>query len=1041
MGTTWSLSKMLRSSKSSPPLQLQGTSSRSSLKFGFPVRVFQPFLDSLPRVCLLCFFFRLPASDFSGGTFTATPRGTCCTATTTLFVLGRQQQDHKNKASRTTRSSTSKAYRELRQISRSAGILNVADSSDKTKSTTENQNASPAVRQMSIGGNPVQLPGAARPNAAGEEEDESSEVKRRLPGLYNYNQSHPPDGGNHQIEQNVDDALAPEVELSRSSPSTGGTTMITQAGGPSSASGNNNAANLNDKNAQGSYSTTSSTGGAIVQNSPGIAAPRNFQQEPEEPQQPKDPSVVATSEHEQPSPLLSSSMNSNDVGGAAGAAPPPPYDTRYGYLFDPRYDNMTIQEWRKIQKNDEAKRMGIEKMFTGDDLRKGKRGHETSLAYGLRHPPDVTPQEWQRFDYLLNNVTALNENLAVVFKRMRERAVTDEQLVLKLHANVLLEAENYDVMVLVLLSVTYLMLILGTCLPCNIVFSRPHLLPENFPKKGTLSNVTQRQDTVAGQLWSVSLILFALALLFTAYPLHIYPAWIPMTDKDYNGLLQPLVNSAPENFWRSVWYVVPAVGFFLTGAIPSLTDKTQPRWLSSSRFATSSPSVVPRPDGTLTHIGGRGGKMSGSNRRRGEGEAAGGGPPDGDVDSQLDSLLPSISKTSPGHLPNKNVALIPEIEQGGDSDNYSSGGTPAAATTPRSASSPRSQLLNKQSSKARLDAKNEAKNKIIASVGNKFSKSVVDKRGEDSLARATLDISASPGELQAEEDARARAKAEALVAAKQEMMTVETLKPNIWEPVSFVEVSNDLNDGDRGRSTDQPQQAQLRLQELDTEVDTTFWGYMHALHGTSAMLAMTALLFFENYQLFYGECVSFFSDDDGDADGSSLNFHSNEVKCPGYTWSINVLRSEGRVWQPIRAVILLLAWAAFVVFAFGTQLPLLLMSDLPIGVAKISFLAEVLLLYLVLALPIIQVFSQVTASGRSDGTSLMRSFNWMTHEDFHWNRRWVNHTDQDSIWADTFAGPVDPSNPLDLPPDINKWQPPQHAREALAQAAQLQLRP
>eukprot|EP00392_Amoebophrya_sp_AT5.2_P017286 g17617.t1 len=114
----------------------------------------------------------------------------------------------------------------------------------------------------------------------------------------------------------------------------------------------------------------------------------------------------------------------------------------------------------------------------------------------------------------------------------------------------------------ILLGANFFLLLLMVWIPFRIVFAAPELLPADFYVAGTLSNVCQRQGTPEQKLFTGALSLFALSLLITAYPLYLFDPWTRVVPDWYETTL------------RTVWYVVPGVGLFLTAHVPAITLKT-----------------------------------------------------------------------------------------------------------------------------------------------------------------------------------------------------------------------------------------------------------------------------------------------------------------------------------------------------------------------------------------------------------------------------------------------------------------------------------
>jgi len=111
----------------------------------------------------------------------------------------------------------------------------------------------------------------------------------------------------------------------------------------------------------------------------------------------------------------------------------------------------------------------------------------------------------------------------------------------------------------------------GTITSSVITTCDPDLVPKDFKQKATLSNVAQDISTPHGRLWTTFLVSAAIMLLVSMYPFQIYRCWAPWVTRDVNPFVHPSMQWRQERWFRTVWAVLPNMGFILTGAIPSLS--------------------------------------------------------------------------------------------------------------------------------------------------------------------------------------------------------------------------------------------------------------------------------------------------------------------------------------------------------------------------------------------------------------------------------------------------------------------------------------
>ncbi|CAD7964681.1 unnamed protein product [Amoebophrya sp. A120] len=155
---------------------------------------------------------------------------------------------------------------------------------------------------------------------------------------------------------------------------------------------------------------------------------------------------------------------------------------------------------------------------------------------------------------------------------------------------------------LVFLCVGYVGIVVGTLLPVKMIF-RPRkfptqedldairrteggdrlvegvvvedcfFLPWGFMRQGTLSSLAQVQSSAEGLLWTSFLIMYAMALLLSRYTFTLHTAWCFWRSEERDDLDLDSVTSQsfPEIALRVVFLVVPAWLLILTAAVPSLS--------------------------------------------------------------------------------------------------------------------------------------------------------------------------------------------------------------------------------------------------------------------------------------------------------------------------------------------------------------------------------------------------------------------------------------------------------------------------------------
>lgn len=123
------------------------------------------------------------------------------------------------------------------------------------------------------------------------------------------------------------------------------------------------------------------------------------------------------------------------------------------------------------------------------------------------------------------------------------------------------------------LAITSAVLVIGGTLTCSIfVFNSPLNASNDFLQKGTISNASQDATTPHGRLWVTALVISAVLLLSSMYPLHIYRCWQPWVKQEENPLVHAVFLPKQERFIKSLWAVLPNVGFILTALIPSISE-------------------------------------------------------------------------------------------------------------------------------------------------------------------------------------------------------------------------------------------------------------------------------------------------------------------------------------------------------------------------------------------------------------------------------------------------------------------------------------
>lgn len=123
-----------------------------------------------------------------------------------------------------------------------------------------------------------------------------------------------------------------------------------------------------------------------------------------------------------------------------------------------------------------------------------------------------------------------------------------------------------------IMAITAFLLMLGGTLTSSFISAfDTALAPHDFYQKGTLSNLAQDINTPHGRLWATALIVCSMLLLFSMYPFWLYRCWSPCHSYEENPIVHGVFEPKWERMLRSLWLVVPNVGFILTGAIPSLS--------------------------------------------------------------------------------------------------------------------------------------------------------------------------------------------------------------------------------------------------------------------------------------------------------------------------------------------------------------------------------------------------------------------------------------------------------------------------------------
>ncbi len=123
-----------------------------------------------------------------------------------------------------------------------------------------------------------------------------------------------------------------------------------------------------------------------------------------------------------------------------------------------------------------------------------------------------------------------------------------------------------------ILSITAFVLLLGgTAVASVIALSHKAYVPEDFMQKGTLSNLSQDQTSPHGRLWTTALVISSILLLTSMYPFWLYRSWVPWINPHENPLVHACFQSKPERILRTLWVVLPSVGFILTAIIPALS--------------------------------------------------------------------------------------------------------------------------------------------------------------------------------------------------------------------------------------------------------------------------------------------------------------------------------------------------------------------------------------------------------------------------------------------------------------------------------------
>jgi len=126
-------------------------------------------------------------------------------------------------------------------------------------------------------------------------------------------------------------------------------------------------------------------------------------------------------------------------------------------------------------------------------------------------------------------------------------------------------------------TILALLCVVGSAVTSSLVVTRTQEAPLDFVSKGTLSNVSQNTATPHGRLFAVSLFTAGLLQIFSMYSFWLYRSWIPRVDLQADPFIPPIPFFADntERCLRTVWVILPQVGFMLTASIPSLSENAR----------------------------------------------------------------------------------------------------------------------------------------------------------------------------------------------------------------------------------------------------------------------------------------------------------------------------------------------------------------------------------------------------------------------------------------------------------------------------------
>ncbi|CAD7955756.1 unnamed protein product [Amoebophrya sp. A120] len=580
--------------------------------------------------------------------------------------------------------------------------------------------------------------------------------------------------------------------------------------------------------------------------------------------------------------------------------------------------------------------------------------------------------------------------------------------------------------------------------------SRSRFLAE-FERVGTINSTVliKSKTTKRFQLWSVCSVLIGCGLLFAEYPNRIYSPWIPTADYG-NVFLIPGIMPINEQILRGLWYLLPAVGFLFSGLVPIAVFA-----------AVSVKSSAPAQDLDGDFVDAERG-----NRERQASGAA------GTSTKRQRSVARRSPGAASHHLPSAlQSGGAAASDSGSDFYNDERGGGIISSTTPveeyndggdQIDDEPHSSSGNENDLGSAPPSSDEMPGSDGSGGGH--SMDLVSRPGIPSSANVSPDDVEKqylqehehhPGATASKQKAGSAGENKAVegqhAMAPQGTTEMEQPagKPDADNPVTGYnpEDSEETNyrSGGGDGDPDDDAGARNRSAKPSSYFPVSNLQLLLLAQKLAAPYSLLIMLIFETVQLFYGECVTILAYENDDLDGEpgspppTFSFHSsmfNVDACKDHGQHILTLHTNnGFQIQQVRTVAVLLAWVVFVMFVFGAQVALCWFGYLfktrlgrdsnvsnggvaVVGAARtltmprtarISFVLEVLLYFLIFSLPLLQCLQHIRSLAFSTDPTASRDMLQMLR------RTAFDHADETnllvgdggpfSLWYDTFRPP------------------------------------